>query len=202
MASSHARPGPDAEQEARSSRRRDTTDAIVRAGSELFAARGPDGVSLRDVAARAGVNYGLIHQYVGTRDDLLRLVFRAVSDGTAHDFQDATDVGEILEQLMGPRAAASPYVPMLAWALLQGRDATALLGRSPALGALIERMGGAGDRLSEPDDPRVLVAAVTAMALGWRLFGPFVQAGVGLEDVPDDVMTAAVRTVAGRLLEG
>jgi hypothetical protein len=39
------------------------------------------------------------------------------------------------------------------------------------------------------------------MVLGWRLFGPFVQAGVGLDDVPEDLMTAAVRAVAGRLLD-
>jgi AcrR family transcriptional regulator len=201
MARTEARADSGEEPDDRPSGRQDTVDAIVRAASELFAARGPDGVSLRDVAAKAGVNYGLIHQYVGTRDELLRLVFRSVSDGVAQDFNDAVDIAEILQRLMGPRAAGSQYVAMLAWALLQGRDATDLLGRSPALTALIGRMGGAGGQLVSPDDPRVLVAAVTAMVLGWRLFGPFVQAGVGLEEVPEDIMTAGVRAVAGRLLD-
>jgi len=36
-----------------------------------------------------------------------------------------------------------------------------------------------------------LVAAITVLTLGWRLFGPFVQEGVGLGGVsPDDVMAA------------
>ena len=45
---------------------------LVAAARPLFASRGPSAVSLREVAAAAGVNYGLIYQYVGTKDDLLR----------------------------------------------------------------------------------------------------------------------------------
>lgn len=179
----------------------DTVRAIVRAAVKLFAAKGPDGVSLREVAAAAGVNYGLIHQYVGSKDDLLHLVFRSVSEQTAGDFTDADDVGQVLERLMSDDAAASPYVRMLAWAILQGRDAADLLGRSPALTVLIERMDPDGE------DPRLLVAAVTSMVLGWRLFGPFVRSGAGLDDVvdlggqaPDPAMDAAIRRIAGALL--
>jgi AcrR family transcriptional regulator len=52
---------------------------LVAAAVELFAKEGPDGVALRQVASAAGVNYGLIHQYIGTKDDQLRHVFRSVS---------------------------------------------------------------------------------------------------------------------------
>jgi AcrR family transcriptional regulator len=174
--------------------------AIVQAAVKLFAANGPDGVSLRQVAATAGVNYGLIHQYVGSKDDLLHLVFRSVSEHAADDFADATNVDEVLERLMSDAAAATPYVRMLAWAILQGRDASDLLGRSPALAVLIDRIDGDGQ------DPRLVVAAVTSMVLGWRLFGPFVRSGAGLgRDTDPSVdtdpsMDTAIRGIAGGLL--
>ena len=58
------------------SARERTTEALVAAAMRLFGERGPGAVSLREVAAEAGVNYGLIHQYVGTKDDLLALVIK------------------------------------------------------------------------------------------------------------------------------
>ena len=51
----------------------------MRSATELFAARGPSAVSLREIAAHAGVNFGLIHQYIGTKDNLLRLAFQRAS---------------------------------------------------------------------------------------------------------------------------
>ena len=63
------------------------------AAAELFAARGPDGVSLREIAAHAGLNYGLIHQYVGSKDELLRLVIAQSTSTTAARFAQADGVG-------------------------------------------------------------------------------------------------------------
>ena len=176
--------------------------ALVEAASDLFAERGPDGVSLRDVASTAGVNYGLIHQYVGSKEDLLRLVFRSLSENTAKSFAAADDVTLALDLLVGTADSRTRYVRMLAWALLQGRDPTELLGRSPALTALIDRLPGVTDgEAMTPADPRVLIAALTTMSLGWRLFGSFVQNGAGLGAVPTDEMTGAMRAVAQRLVD-
>ena len=166
--------------------------AMVEAATRLFATAGPDGVSLRAIAAEAGVNYGLIHQYVGSKDDLLRLVFRSVSERAAEDFADAADLDVAVARMFGDEP--SPYVSMLAWALLQDRDASSLLGRSPALDALARR-AGEWDR----EERVVRIAAVTAMSLGWRLFGRFVAAGVGGRD--PSLLTQELRALARQLLE-
>ena len=50
--------------------------AILRAAAELMAEHSPSSVSLREVAARAGVNYGLIHRHFGTKDKLLVALFQ------------------------------------------------------------------------------------------------------------------------------
>src|SRR5437762_7377291 len=87
---------------------------LVAAAATLFAEDGPDGVSLRQVAAKAGVNYGLIHQYVGTKDDLLRLVFRSVSESAAGRFAEAGDLDAALDAFAGADPQPSQYVRMLA----------------------------------------------------------------------------------------
>lgn len=151
---------------------------LVAAAIELFARRGPDAVSLREVAAEAGVNYGLIHQYIGSKEDLLRLAFRSVSEQTAARFAAAPDVDGAIDALLPPRSQPSPYVAMLAWAILQGHDPQALLGRSPALAMLFERLAGAGE---SSDEERVQVADAIALNLGWQLFGPFINGAAGLD---------------------
>jgi AcrR family transcriptional regulator len=172
---------------------------IVAAAVELFAKEGPDGAALRQVATAAGVNYGLIHQYIGTKEDLLRLVFRSVSEHAAERLSAAGDLDGALDELIRTRRNPSAYAALLGWALLQGRDAHDLLGRSPALGVLIERLPTLDE--DEPE-ARLRVEAMVAMSLGWQLFGPFIRSGVGLDDMADDELDAAHRRLAKELLLG
>jgi TetR/AcrR family transcriptional regulator, regulator of cefoperazone and chloramphenicol sensitivity len=53
---------------------------VLDAAAALFAQRGVDAVSLRDIAAAADVHVSLISRYVGPRDELVAEVFRHVSD--------------------------------------------------------------------------------------------------------------------------
>ncbi|MGA2306501.1 MAG: helix-turn-helix domain-containing protein [Acidimicrobiales bacterium] len=198
--------------------------SLVSAATELFAARGPDGVSLREIAAHAGLNYGLIHQYVGSKDELLRLVIARSTSTTAARFAEAGGVGEALELLQGPVGAdRPPYPRLLAWAILQGRDERELAGPSPALPKLIAMLpdGGAGkcaaggavddgvdnaaagaDNAADEDladDPRLRAAAIAALTLGWSLFGTFVSHAAGLDDVAPAEAHAAVQSLARRI---
>lgn len=166
--------------------------ALVDAATRLFADHGPDGVPLRAVAAEAGVNYGLIHQYVGSKDDLVRLVCRSVSERTAREVAAEDDLDATVERMFGH--GRTDYVTMLTWTLLQGRDPVDLLGRSPALTAVTETLDPA------LDDADARVAAMTAMALGWQVFGPFVAAGLGADDGDRDRIDREVRRLARRLL--
>lgn len=175
---------------------------LVQAARKLFAERGPDAVPLRAVAKEAGVNYGLIHQYVGSKDDLLRLVFQSASSSYADEFGRAQSANEAIEFLMRPRSPE--YVRMLARSLLEGRDPAALLDRSPALAELSERIGEAmpanGDQPVQ--DPRVVAAIVTTMSLGWGLFGEFAMAITGITDIPKDELREVVIGIAERLVAG
>jgi hypothetical protein len=66
---------------------------------------------------------------------------------------------------------------MLAWAILQGHDPLVLLGRSPVLDTLFDRLA-----TTEPTtQDRVKVADAVAMNLGWQLFGLFISRAAGLD---------------------
>lgn len=177
-----------------------TVQALVHSATELFATRGPASVSLREIAAHAGVNFGLIHQYIGTKDDLLRLAFRKASENAAARYSSAGDMSSAVDQLVRPTAMPSLYVRMLAWALLEGREPTELLGHSPALASLQSLLPAAEQGDGGVDDARVRIAAVTSLALGWSLFNGFVRSAVDLDDVAADDVARSVNALAKRLL--
>jgi len=56
---------------------RDTKAHLIRAASELFAERGFHGTTVRDIAARAGVNLASGHYHYGSKKDLYLAVLRA-----------------------------------------------------------------------------------------------------------------------------
>jgi AcrR family transcriptional regulator len=168
--------------------------ALVASATELFSERGPAGVSLREVAAHAELNYGLIHQYVGSKEDLIRLVIQQVTSSANQRFRDATGVAEVLDILLGPATGKQHYPRFLAWAILEGRDPKALAGPTPALPRLIDMLPHTEAGLPLEGDPRLRAAAVTALALGWQIFGEFIIRTAELEDVDSHDLQAAVRS--------
>jgi len=62
--------------------------AVLDAAAALFAQRGVDAVSLRDIAAAADVHVALIERYIGHREELVAEVFRQVSDQLARAVEE------------------------------------------------------------------------------------------------------------------
>jgi AcrR family transcriptional regulator len=56
--------------------KRDKRDRIIKAARELFAQKGFEGTTLREVAAAADIGTGTLFLYVKTKEDLLVLVFK------------------------------------------------------------------------------------------------------------------------------
>jgi len=174
------------------------TAAVVEATIHLIAQRGPSAVSLRDIAREADINYGLIHRYFGTKDDVLRAAFRAASEAAAQRLEHADDVHTALAEFWRSTPIGDSYTRMLAWVLLEGRDPDDLLGRSPAVARLVAAIAGAGEAgEGERFDPRLVAAATVLLSLGWRLFAPFLISAADLHDrTPEDL-----RRELGELVE-
>jgi AcrR family transcriptional regulator len=168
-------------------------EALVRAARELFAERGPATVSLRDVARRAGVNHGLIHHYIGSRDDLMRLVFVTSSEAARDEVAGSADIGDALGRLRQLGSGTDDYARLLAWALLEGHDPADFHGRSPALAEIMRATG------DDSRETRVLLAVHMVQALGWKLFGPYIQQAVDLGDDDPDAVRRDAEALVDRL---
>jgi len=167
--------------------------ALVQAAIELFGSRGPDAVSLREVAAHAGVNYGLIHHYVGTKDDLISLALREVSAVSTERFA-TDDIDDTIARL----ASSDPNsrsLRLLAWSLLQGRQANDLVGRSDALAALAKKFS----RTETTDEDRQKVIVLMSLLLGWQLFGEYLTDALGLDISTRESTRHIVTAIAGEI---
>lgn len=92
---------------------------LVAAARPLFAEKGASDVSLREVATAdhivtsgpiervsitAGVDYGLIHHYIGTKDDLLRIALQRWTD----NFVNVPTVDDAVSTIMRPNRRSMP----------------------------------------------------------------------------------------------
>ena len=160
--------------------------ALLDAARTLVAERGPD-VALRDIAERANVNFGLIYQYVGTKEQLLQEVYLRAAREAAERLARAEHLDEALAMLMtfGDGTTAR----LVAWAALGGTQSQDLFRDSPALDLLARLTvtdAAASGRTVTLEDARVLAALAMTVALGWRLFGGTALTAAGLDGTHPD----------------
>jgi AcrR family transcriptional regulator len=108
------------------SRRRDadaTRAALLTAARDLFAERGFEQTTVRDIAARAGVNQALLFRYFGSKDGL----FDATMTSSSRELIDGTPPELLLLRTMqrmftadAPTAEASPFYAVLRSAAHRG----------------------------------------------------------------------------------
>lgn len=110
-----------------------TTAKVLTHAADLFAERGPAATSLRDVAARSGVNQGLIFRHVGNKDQLVG----AVLDYLARELESArggAGVDAAVVETMIER-----QWKVLARSVLDGYDPGELQRRFPNVSTLVDR---------------------------------------------------------------
>ena len=163
-------------------------EAVLDAAADLFAVQGPAATSIREVAARSGVNHGLVYRHFGTKEELVSAVLDHVSDR----FNEAVTSGSEQADLVAERQWR-----VLARAILDGYPVGRLQHRFPFVNQLMEEA-----HLSTEDDTAARLAAghVVALELGWRLFEPFLRSATGLGDLDPDALWRATSNLSRQLL--
>lgn len=153
-------------------------EAICKAGAALFAERGPGAVSSREIAARAGVNYGLIHRHFGSREALVSEIMTRLS----------TDLGRAMEagrqsgrSVFATFAEQPDYARALARAALDGFDMATLQETHPILDRLVPLVSDGAPIGEAPLEDRAAVAVASAAVLGWAVFGSFLAPALRIE---------------------
>ena len=166
--------------------------AVLTATSELVAERGPDGFSVREIAARAGVNHALVHRHFGTKADVLEQMLAAdaeavvaavVESGLPTRGQAGTEVVAELLDLLADRPS---YWRTLVHAVLDSPEAAL-----PGTASTTELFSGLW-RGSDADAAPVSVAGMTV--LGWLIFGRFMTDATGAD--AEEARRAVAKQVA------
>jgi AcrR family transcriptional regulator len=157
-------------------------------------------LSLRSIAARAGVNYGLVHRHFGTKEAVIRAAMHHVVARSLGYIEDSSDLVEAIGSVL-PRSTGS-HSRLVAWSILQ----FVIDDVMPAEDAFLTRMRdlAAADvpRDSADADLEASFRAGTILALlyGWRLFEPYLVRGLGLESLSHAELNERIRASMLRVL--
>jgi len=171
--------------------------AAVAAATELFARRGLASVSVREVAAAAGVNPSLVHRYVGGKDELLRAVLAGLLDRLRTDVA-AFDRQATGEPLPGDMAyALATHQRIVAHLVIEGYALADYQADFPVMDhivAEIQEAYGIDDATA-----RVQATVIYAHDLAMRLFLPLLLRAAGLQPTDADDLRRSAQIVNLRL---
>jgi AcrR family transcriptional regulator len=183
-----------------------TAAAILSAAEELFAKRGYNAVTVRDIAHRAGVSHALVHQYIGTKADVFRSVLARNEGLILAAAPDNTDMFEsvalMARQALTPRGRT--HLRLIVRSALSGLRYKQTPGKFAATERLIElaeELAGTatdGERGEKDLDVRIAVACLVSALLGWAATESWIRPAAGLEGVPEgELIDGVVRVLAG-----
>ncbi len=161
---------------------------VLEAAGELFTTRGPHRVSVRDIAARAGVSHALVHRYLGSKDDILARVILSNEQRFVAAASGAASVQEAaLLMLRDDQRVGRAYMGLVVRVVLDRLPVEAVRGSFPATRRLVGLAQAQAARVTSPAPfpgvaPAFAVTAVVALALGWVTAGDWLVRMVGLDD--------------------
>jgi AcrR family transcriptional regulator len=165
--------------------------AVVRAASRRFAAEGTH-ASLRDIAADADVNIGLIHRHIGNKRDLVQAVLASQSQTGAQRVGQARDLEEAFESMFSRLDTRGDYVRILAWLLLGREDDISHPRDCATITALRDKAPASKDDLP-------LLAAM-ALLYGWTVFGDQLVDAFGITSTDREAVDARLGSLAAALV--
>ena len=171
--------------------RAEVVAAVLESAADLFADRGPAATSIRDIAARSKVNHGLIHRHFGSKEALVAAVLDHLGQqlaGLLAEGADGSTIGTAVDRQLRAIARTS----------LDGYSIGELQKRFPTMEVLLESVRA---RHRTDLGARLAAAHTIALQLGWCLFGDFLRASTGLDDLDGPTFVRSVGDTVGRILD-
>jgi len=169
--------------------------ALIESAAALFAERGVSGVSLREIAAHAGVNHGLIHRHFGSKENLRK----KTQEHLARNIREEIGSPDNLIDLLGQAEEAVQKHPLfwkvMARSFLDGTVEGDIQSEFPFVQDFVEAVRTAQQQglITLDIDPRYIVAAICAYGLGMRAFERYIMEAVGLGTEPVEEVLAEIR---------
>jgi AcrR family transcriptional regulator len=174
-------------------------NALLEAASNLLAEVGPRATSVRDIAARAGVNHGQVHHYFGGKRPLLEAAMRRMARRHFEEIQAMTrgkamppPLAETSDDRYWRAAVRAVIEGDMELARIEVDDGVSVSRR--VLEHLTRRAG-----LDEPSfDIKLALAEGTAMQLGWMVLEPFLFLVADVKPEEEEALRDRIREIAYR----
>lgn len=162
-----------------------TKVAILDAARQLFAQREISSVSIRDIAAAAGVSHGLVQQYFGNREDMVAGIIKHEVDMVMSS--SVADADSVLSRQMLREGMESfqDFAALIARAALSGHEPEKMINpaiTTPAmqLASIIARRQAEHGGKSKLD-PKLVSAYINAALFGFGVLAPWLMTSAGLK---------------------
>lgn len=146
-------------------RRRDaaaTKAALLDAARELFTERGFDATTVRDIAARAGVNQALLFRYFGSKDALFEAAMESPGFRLIAETPPEQLVAAVLDRLLAPDAPRAEHNPIYAALRSSVHERSSSVLRGQLGGEYRRALAG----LTDAEDADIRAELVLAWILG------------------------------------
>ena len=181
-------------------------DAILEAALTLFAEKGVDAATTREIAELAETAEGNLYRHFEGKDDLVRTLFRRSAEGFAQLLEEAAgdevDPEARLSALIrgvftfGERRPAAFSFLLASHPTAMSRDRTMLLGPYPMRLFVETIVEGARRGVFRPVDPVLATGWIVSMAQRAVLLNRMGFLAEGPERVVDETVAAARRLLA------
>jgi AcrR family transcriptional regulator len=184
--------------------REETTEAILDAAEVLFAERGYSAVTVREIAAAAGVSHALVHRYLGSKEQVYRAVLRRNESTVLDAAGGEVDLTKATRLMLREAVLRQQvYLRLVAHSALHGLSYRRTSGRFVATERLVElaERAVAADptTASGVAGPRFVIASLVAMLLGWSAARDWLFPAAGIEGMTEEEFLVALEDVMVRL---
>jgi len=170
--------------------------ALLDAAIALLAERGTYGASLREIAKRAGVNYGLVHYYFATKHDLLReALSRAVSQRQAATSSRGEWGPRIIEHPPSDTTVRAVFHLALDW-----DNYGEVFAGSPVVSRRLERLRELYGDQADDVRLRAAYAASFCLQMAWLVLAPQQLAAVNASPEHEGEIAEFIKEVVRAIL--
>lgn len=187
--------------------REETRIRILDAAEELFSRRDPAKVTVREIAQAAGVTHPLVHQYVGSKADILGAIIQRGAPLRHEMMSERPVYREVLPELFEDVTSRKVYTRAILRSAMDGVEYAPFddrLKTGRLLLSLAEDAVATGDhRIPAVDavDMRIVLAAATALAYGWTAAEDWLLKIFKLENEDPEVIRGQLLIVLEQITE-
>lgn len=175
----------------------DPAARIIEAADALFCEQGYDGVSMRDVARRAGVNKASVFYYFNSKDELFKKVLDAYYEAhraaLAEAYESEGTIGERLHRVVDGyldfMIDNTRYAKLVQGLLLSGNKELPLISRG--IGGLFDWTKEVLDGVVPPNGPtssRQIFVTIAGAVMNYFVYAPALADSWGDEPLSEAMM--------------